>query len=220
MKRNKISRALTTNVAWLYLMVLPVMASGQNVETILSKSITTYEKAGSISAQFSSVISYPRQATSEEVDGTIDMKGDKFVLITPEMHTFFNGITQWVYMETSDEVNVSNPSGEELQLINPVLLLKNYKKDYTATYKGESTGKGGKTVYNIELTPKKKGNITRINLLIDKVSSLPSGFTVEMKNGSKTIVSISKLKTGINKPDSYFVFKQSDHPGAEIIDLR
>lgn len=219
MKTKNISQALITTAAWLCFMWLPTVAAGQNAETVLGKAAQMYEKAGGISAQFSSVITSPGQTSGEDIEGTIDMKGDKFVLITPEIHTFFNGTTQWVYMEASDEVNISTPSGEELQLINPILLLKTYKKDYMATYNGERTVKGG-GVYDIELTPKKRGNITRINLQIAKLSFLPSGITVVMKNGSKTVVSISRIKTGINKPDSYFVFKQSDYPEAEIIDLR
>lgn len=31
---------------------------------------------------------------------------------------------------------------------------------------------------------------------------------------------ISKMKTGVNQPDSYFVFNEKDYPDAEIIDLR
>ena len=52
------------------------------------------------------------QKVSESLDGTVDIKGDKFVLKTPDMITWFDGTTQWSFVERNEEVNVSTPTGE------------------------------------------------------------------------------------------------------------
>ena len=58
------------------------------------------------------------------------MKGDKFLLETEGVTTWFDGRTQWSYLASSDEVNVSEPTLEELQSINPYSWLSLYKQDY------------------------------------------------------------------------------------------
>ncbi|MCC8155014.1 MAG: outer membrane lipoprotein carrier protein LolA, partial [Tannerellaceae bacterium] len=160
-----------------------------------------------------------QQGYAETLEGTIEMKGDKFVLSTPDAKTWFDGKTMWSYLNQTEEVNVTNPSGDDLRFTNPAILLANYKKDFTPQYKGEGTV-NGKAVRKVELTPKTKGDITYVELEIEKATQLPLRITVQTKNGMKSTITIQKMKTGINQPDSRFVFNASEYPDADIIDLR
>lgn len=197
-----------------------VTSRAQNAISILDKAADAYEKSNGISASFALNTRSDVQKVSESFEGTINMKGDKFTLITPDMITWFDGSTQWSYVERNDEVNVSTPTGEELQFTNPALLLRVYKKGFTPKYIGESTASNGKSAYDIELTPKKKGDILKVELQIEKSSNFPVKIKVEAKNGISNTIHISDLKTGVNQPDDFFVFKESDYPDAEVIDLR
>ena len=107
-----------------------------------------------------------------------------------------------------------------IQTRSDVLLLRSYEKGFTAKYKGESTSPSGKAAHDIELVPKKKSDIVRVELQIEKFSGLPASIAVFSKNGISSTIRISKMKTGVNQPDSYFVFNEKDYPDAEIIDLR
>lgn len=195
-------------------------AEAQNAVSILDKAAGIYESSSGLSASFTMRVQSEQQQMNESFEGTIDMKGDRFRLVTPDMITWFDGKTQWTYVERNDEVNVTTPSGDELQLTNPALLLRAYKKDFTPQYKGESTSSNGKAAYDIELTPKKKGDILRVELQIEKLSSLPVRITVMTRNGMSNTIQIGKLKTNINQPEAFFVFKSSDYPEAEVVDLR
>jgi outer membrane lipoprotein-sorting protein len=191
----------------------------QNAASILDKAASTYEKSNGLTANFTMYMSNKGQKAGT-LSGTIDIKGNKFVLKTQEMVTWFNGITQWTYMAQTDEVNVTNPSKEELQTTNPSILLHSYKKGYSPIYKGESTAPNGKAAYTVELLPRKKGDITKVELQIEKYSNFPASILVVMKNGTTSNVHITKMKTGLNQPDSYFVFNKRNYPNAEIVDLR
>lgn len=197
-----------------------VVSHAQNAASILDKAAAAYEKSDGIAASFALNTRSEVQNVSESFEGTINMKGDKFTLVTPDMITWFDGTTQWTYVERNEEVNVSTPTGDELQFTNPAMLLRIYKKGFTPKYIGESTASNGKTAYDIELTPKKKGDITRVVLQIEKFSNFPASIKVEAKNGVTNTIHISNLKTGVNQPDSFFVFKESDYPDADVIDLR
>ena len=133
-----------------------MISQAQNPVSILDKAASAYENSNGITASFELNTRSDVQKVSESFEGTINMKGDKFTLVTPDMITWFDGTTQWTYVERNDEVNVSTPSGEELQFTNPALLLRVYKKGFIPKYIGESTASNGKTAYDIELTPKKK----------------------------------------------------------------
>ena len=197
-----------------------VTSRAQNAVSILDKAADAYENSNGISASFTLNTRSDVQKVSESFEGTIHMKGDKFTLVTPDMTTWFDGTTQWSYVERNEEVNVSTPTGEELQFTNPALLLRMYKKGFTPKYIGESTASSGKSAYDIELTPKKKGDILKVELQIEKSSNFPTKIKVEAKNGISSTIHISNLKTGVNQPDDFFVFKESDYPDAEVIDLR
>lgn len=197
-----------------------VTSRAQNAASILDKAASAYENSNGMSASFTLNTRSDVQKVSESFEGTIHMKGDKFTLVTPDIITWFDGTTQWTYVERNEEVNVSTPTGDELQFTNPALLLRMYKKGFTPKYLGESTASNGKAAYDIELTPKKKGDITRVELQIEKFSGFPVSIKVEAKNGVSNTIYISNLKTGVNQPDGFFVFKESDYPDAEVIDLR
>lgn len=195
-------------------------ANAQSAASILEKASSVYDDANGIKVMFTLHTRSDIEKISESLEGTVDMKGDKFKLLTPDMTTWFDGTTQWSYVDRNEEVNISTPTGDELQLINPALLIRNSKKGYTSVLKGESTATNGKAAYDLELTPKKKGDITKVELQIEKSSGLPASIILYTKNGITNTVRISQLKTDINQPDSYFVFKESDYPNAEIVDLR
>ncbi len=216
MKIQKVAVLLLT----VCLLLCTRQGTAQNATTILDKAAATYEASGGISATFVMHTRYDAQKASENFEGTIEMKGDKFRLETPDMKVWFDGTTQWSYVERNEEVNVTTPSGEELQLTNPTLLLKSYKKGFTAKYVGESTAESGKSAYDVELTAKKKSDIVKVALQIEKSSAFPVKICVETKNGVSTTIHIRNLKTGLDIRDESFTFKESEYPDAEVIDLR
>ena len=62
--------------------------------------------------------------------GTMCIQGNKFQMTTPDMITWYNGETQWSYMKANDEVNVSVPTPEEQQSMNPYTFVNLYKEGY------------------------------------------------------------------------------------------
>ena len=190
-----------------FLLGLGVGAHAQNANDILGKAAAAYENSNGISASFTMFTRSAGQNAGESFEGTIQMKGDKFTLVTPDALTWFNGTTQWTYVERNDEVNVTNPTGEELQFTNPALLLNSYKKGFTAAYKGESTAPNGKAAYDVELTPKKKWGYRERwscksrNIQISRLVS-----RLLLKNGVSSTIQISQLKHGYKPTGSFFVF--------------
>lgn len=213
-------RSYFTWICCLILIGFTGQTQAQDAQAILDKAAQMYEQSNGIKANFAIHSVVPQQNISESFEGIIEMKGDKFKLETPDMITWYDGQTQWVYVMRNDEVNVSTPSGDELQLTNPAVLLRQYKKGFSVQYKGTSTTRQAKSAYDITLIPKKKSDIQQIDLQIEKMSNIPAAITITDKNKATVSIYISKWETGKNQADSFFSFNESDYPDAEIIDLR
>ncbi|WP_036930215.1 LolA-like putative outer membrane lipoprotein chaperone [Prevotella sp. 10(H)] len=205
------------------LFVLFTFATGlwaQNARDILDKASDAYNKAGAVTATFTLDSKDTKSNSVYSYDGKASMKGNKFKIEIPDAITWFDGITQWVYVKDTEEVNITSPTGEELQAISPSVLFNIYKKGFNLSYKGEKRS-GGKSLNEVELIPQKKnGEFTKILVLIDKASNIFSKITVTDKNGIENILSIKSYQSGANLPDAVFQFDKKEYPRAEIVDLR
>jgi outer membrane lipoprotein-sorting protein len=204
----------------LYLFVCLATAQAQKAEGIFGKAAAAYENANGISASLAVNIRIGKQGNPESFEATIDMKGDRFRLITPDMRTWYDGKTLWTYMARTNEVNITSPSGDELESVNPMILLRRYEKGFKLSYSGESTSDLGKMADDVKLVSKGDSDIEEADLQIDRASSLPVRISVVMKNDIKSVIRISRMKTGVNQPESVFVFNAADYPDVLEVDLR
>lgn len=196
------------------------IVSAQNARSILDKASETYTNAGGVTVSFTLDAKDPKAKTTYSYDGKAYMKGDKFKIEIPDAITWFDGITQWVYVKDTEEVNISNPTGEELQGISPSVLFSIYKKGYNLSHKGEKR-EGGKTLQQVELTPQKKGaDITKILAEIDKATNIFYRITLTDKAGIQNMLTIKNYQAGSSIPETTFTFNKKDYPRAEIVDLR
>ncbi|MDR1456065.1 MAG: hypothetical protein LBJ01_10470 [Tannerella sp.] len=209
---------------WIQIVCCCLAATGfapaQKAEALMEKAAAAYEKAGGISAQFEASFRDENQQVAESFEGTIRMKGNKFVLITSDTRTWYDGSTQWTYVVRTDEVNITRPSGEELQFTNPVTLLRTWKKNFKPACIGESTTGEGKKADDVSLAARNSQDVETVELQLDRTTSLPARMTVTMKNKLRSVVRIAGMQTGLDLPDESFTFPAAEYPEAEIVDLR
>ncbi|MDR1610395.1 MAG: hypothetical protein LBS08_02670, partial [Candidatus Symbiothrix sp.] len=106
---------------------------------LLDKSSVALSSAGDIYAYFTMNVKDEINKNGQGFDGAIQMKGNKFKIDTPDRDIYFDGKTQWVYQKSYDEVNVSEPTGEEIQALNPKSIFAIYKKNCNYKYVGSKT---------------------------------------------------------------------------------
>ncbi|MDD4923027.1 MAG: LolA-like putative outer membrane lipoprotein chaperone [Bacteroidales bacterium] len=188
--------------------------------TVLSKASESYNKAGGVKAGFNlKVLDYGGKV-SENISGTIRLKGSKFKLETNEMTTWFDGKNQWVYLTNNNEVNLSSPSQEDLLMINPVNVFQLYEHGYNCKWIGEKQ-EAGRSVLKVSLTPKnKQETLQMIVVSFDKTNFRPVAIIITNKDKSGSRISIPSYLTGQKLADTLFVFQQKSYPNTEVIDLR
>lgn len=192
--------------------ILPISAKNDpKAGEVLDKVSSSIAKSNGIEA------GYTLLSNQGNASGTILLKGQKFRMDGGGITTWFDGKTQWTYIKANEEVNVSVPTKQELQNINPYAFLYMYKKGFA--YKmGPTTKVGKQKVYEIVLNSTGKSAQVQITLLIDQATYQP--LQIKMIEGNiHSVININSFKKK-KLADSTFAFKKSYAPKAEIIDLR
>lgn len=198
----------------IYLLALALsLASGvfaqkdKQAREVLDKTADALKQAEGVRATFGGT-----------AQGTLLLKGDRFYLSSGGIQSWFDGKTQWSYLEDSEEVNVSHPTPEELQTINPYALLSIYKNGYNYKYAGVKS-RNGKQGYEVILTPEKKQDIASITLFVSKTYQ-PIYIKVEQSNKSVNEIMVNSYQTHQPLDNATFTFDKKKFPNAEVIDLR
>lgn len=189
-----------------------------NTKKVLDATATHLSKAGGTSLNFTATTLLGKTPQGS-VSGTMDIQGKKFAIKTPEMLSWFDGKTQWTMQTDDEEVSMTEPTGAELQAINPYAFLDIYKQGFNYKMK-KGTLSNGKNGYKIFLNAdNKKQEIREIYLEVDNQYN---PVRVSMRQGKNQWIRIvvSSFKTGQKFADSHFTFPKSKYPYAEIIDLR
>ena len=180
----------------LFGLVLPLSAQKMDAKDILDRTATAFRQAGGIQADFT---------VQTDADG---------------VKTWFDGRTQWSYLANNDEVNVSEPTPEELQSINPYALLSIYRQGYHIKL-GKADIYGGKPAYEVILTASnRKQDLQCVIIYVTKDTFQPLCISMTQKGGNSVAIRITSYKTGESYNDNLFIFDKKAYPTAEVIDLR
>lgn len=150
------------------------------------------------------------------ISGEITISGNKFKLTTPELTTWFDGKTQWAYSSSAGEVNISEPTADELSQINPFEVIGNMQKSFTPRRLASPD-----KIDKIELLP--KNNHTEFKKIIISFNAstlLPNEIIFTASDNSVTVISLASVRPVKSLPATTFKFNAKLYPGAEIIDLR
>lgn len=208
-------------LAFSLLVFCSVALFAQAPKDILDKAASAITQNGGVSVDFSIKSSNSKSKSGVmSQSGKAWIKGNKFKLVSSEGTTWFDGKTQWTYVKANNEVNVSNPDGEELAGISPVSILGLYKSGFKLDNKGVGSDRG-RAVYKIEMTPQKKNSsVNKYIVNIDRQNYQITSITLNSRNGNNVVIALQKYQTGQNLSDKTFVFEKKEYPRAEIVDLR
>ena len=190
------------------LFITTTAALGQTAQQALDKCAKTVSASAGVTASFTM-----NSAKYGDAQGTIALKGEKFHMKSDASTMWFDGKTLWTYMANNEEVNISRPTKQQLQTLNPYTFINLYKKGYSQTMTSSATE------YIVHLTATDpQHRIREAFITVDKASYAPK--TIKMLVEQKwTTFTVSGLKQE-KLADSRFKFDADAYPDAEIIDLR
>lgn len=204
----------------LFLCTIASVTYAQDARSILDKASENYSKSGAVTAKFTLDTKEMKSKQTYSQDGTAHMKGNKFKIEVPDAITWFDGKTQWIYIKDNEEVNITNPTGAELQAISPSMLFSIYKHGYDLKYIGDKTV-GGKVVQEVEMIAQnKKNELKKLIVQINKANATFSRITLYDSNGMENTLIINSYQANNSLTDATFVFDKKEYPNVELVDLR
>lgn len=154
----------------------------------------------------------------QTTEGTFTLKGNKFFLEMDAMKVWFNGKTQWSYVNQNNEVSITEPSEKELTETNPMAILMNFKSKCFIRF---STKNKSDKNYSIEMIPKANNSeFSKIEIQMNKSTGNLFSIRIESKNGNNSILILSNFQKDIVVTENLFTFNQSKYKNVSINDLR
>lgn len=197
-------------------------AQDQKAKSILEQVSSKTQSFKTIAADFIFSMDNSGMNIHEKNEGSIKLKGQKYVVNLPELGVkiYSDGESVWNYMEDGNQVTVTSLEEGSGELMNPSSLFSIYEQGYDSKYTGEKKA-DGKAYHQVELFPgKDKEDISKITLLIDKTDMMIHSATLEGADGNNYGIVIKNMKTNTEIPDKLFVFEASQYGDVEIIDFR
>lgn len=204
---KKMKKPLTTLIIALF----ALMAQAQSPQQMLDKAVAALRSAGTVTA------SYQLKATQGSNTGNIVMAGSKYRIISRDMKCWYDGQAQWTWSRATDEVNITTPTPEDLQLTNPIAAVADFKTNFNIwKSKGQIPGH-----YAIMMRPKKKSDVAQVYLYINTSNNLLHIAHIKMTDGTTMTLTMTNYKTHQSLPASTFTFDKTMVPaGTQVVDLR
>lgn len=197
------------------LCMLAIVAMAQQLDArgLLDKASANLRANEGIQARFQI---YTPQG---ETYASISLEADSFFLETPVVKTWFDGTTQWTYLEENQEVSITNPTPEELQQINPYVLLNTYQSGYDLLLVANNQAK---MFHEIRLTAQSEEQpLQRITLMLNKKTLHPIRIKMKPQGMAEEVdVVVTEYHTKKQFADDFFRFNPASYPQTEVIDLR
>jgi len=187
-----------------------------NAEQVINKFTDSF-RTQAIRSEFTLKVSEKNAVNSQQISGTIVLRANRFFLETDELTVWFDGKTQWAYLKASNEVNITEPTEEELAATNPVAIISAFK----SVSRIQFSKLKNQTNHIVELTPNnKKTDFSKVEIQLNKTSGNLHAISIAYKNGLKNELTFKNYQKNVAVNPGMFVFDKAKYKGAVMNDLR
>ena len=212
-KKNN-SRNSMRNIILSLIMFVSSMASAQGVADVwINKTIEKLQNKGS-------EISFRIDEDGMRLSGKLLMDDNKFFYDAGTIKIWFDGTTQWTLQTDAgySELYINEPNLEDLQIINPYLLLKHYKDFFTISDGGEKSI-NGKLAHMVKLNAIDNSVVSSVNVYIAN-DNTPIAVELVLPDGMVYKIEMRSMRNGLTFPKNTFTYPEKEYPANEVIDMR
>ncbi|MBR3528738.1 MAG: outer membrane lipoprotein carrier protein LolA [Bacteroidales bacterium] len=190
-------------------------AVDQNAETILKKASDKIS-SGVVSFNVTMVNKDANKKETARMQASVTYSKGKYHVSFKDNEIYCDGTATWHWNKESNEVVVNKITASEDDLMNPALILTNYKKNFKSKYIRQE--QNGNAI--VDLTPKKSKSYYKIRLTINAKSGIIQSMELYNYDSSRGEYTVSKFNSSAKGGDDQFTFPKEKYPNVEIIDMR
>lgn len=195
-----------------------MMAFAQGARALLDEAAAKYKADGTIKVNFTLDTIDKKAKLTHSQDGTATLNQDNFIVDIPDARAWFNGKTQWVLVKDLNEVNISNPSGNDLLAITPSVVFSLYKQGFKIKLADKQAANGNQV---IELDAKdKKSEIQKIIIEIANKTKRIQSIKLLDLNDIENKLTLNSYEVLKDFDVASFTFNPKQYEDVEIVDLR
>ena len=181
---------------------------------IIKDSHAKFESLKDISADFVYTITNPSLDKPIVKSGSLNMKGNKYMIKFSEEQFYCDGKTIWVYLVDEEEVTITDYSEEESMSVERIY--KTYEDNTKSKYDKEDGNAHKVSLFMQD----DDSDVWKVEMWINKSTKLIDKAVMHGRNGSIYKYQLNKIKTNAGLSDSKFTFDPNAHDGIYTNDLR
>lgn len=191
----------------------------KRAKAILDKASVRFKKEPA-KVNFTMTIDDTKSEKKQIIKGDVIFKGDKFKLMVPKVTTYFDGKNQYVFMPKNSEVSISIPSKEDLENVNPAMILSSYTKNSSVQFSLDNAKDLPYHIIDVFPDFKLKKSYYKSIIKINKKTLELISVKVLTQSGVHTLFQVNSIDTKLKYDDSFFVFDFKANPKVILNDLR
>lgn len=198
---------------------IPVMLVAQDdARIILDKAVAAIKADAGVRMDFTITLCDLSGDEQYSDKGVLKIDGDKYALLCDQMKLWCDGATQWSYIESNNEIYVSEPNAEDARTFSPVHIMELYKEGYKSSVdKKLSTA----SIDAIVLVANARGlEIETVTVFLNRHTAQPVKLSVCYENGTTASIVIDSYKAKCKFATKEFRCREKDYRGVEFVDMR
>lgn len=189
--------------------IFSATSAAEKAQTIVDRAVRQYEASASLTAALTIASN-----NSSSVKATVIMSRERFKFDSADMKIWFDGRTQWTYIPQQKEIDITEPTADELAQINPFTVISALRSKFA--YSLVSSGSKGNTIRFTSL----HDAATSFTVTFSQSTGWPDMIVMKATDGTEVKIRISGITAGKSLNESTFRMNTKTYKGVEIVDLR
>jgi len=188
--------------------------TANSTKTLMDKVSQKLQSYKSMKIDFTFTLENEDEPVNDSQEGSLLLSGNKYRLNLMGILALCNGETLWTVNNEMKEVNIVNPSDNDLFNPSEIFTLYNRKFEYQTVSNSADTAV-------IDLIPvEREESYSKIRLEILKAKDQIQEITYFSTDGNLYIITVNSLTTNVPADNGQFSFDSKDYPGMKVFDLR